>query len=257
MPKEMFGRDYAFRARAELLAFEEIRRLARAFASDGSESRVVARGVANRDPRRLTVLRSRPRKAVPGWCGSAQAEEDAMRSVRVVVVVATVAAAAAALAASAPASKRLVTGCSAGMDVHIASTSTYRLAVHVGMPEMMYTPAQVRELHPKSGEVMLRGRMMMAMKMAGSTRHLEVRICLRKNRAVITNAHPTITLMGQKADAMPMNVPVAVMEGIGAGTADLHYGNNVPMPGGHRFTVTVTLKGQKAVFNVSSPKAMA
>lgn len=56
---------------------------------------------------------------------------------------------------------------------------------------------------------------------------------------------------------MPMNVPVTVMEGIGAGTADLHYGNNVAMPGGQRFTVTVTLKGQKAVFNVTSPNAMS
>jgi hypothetical protein len=66
---------------------------------------------------------------------------------------------------------------------------------------------------------MLRGKMMMGMKMGGSPRHLA------------------------------MNVPVAVMEEIGAGTADLHYGNNVPMPGGHRFTVTATLKGQKAVFS--------
>jgi hypothetical protein len=172
-------------------------------------------------------------------------------------VVAAVAAAASVLTATAPASKRFVTDCSAGMGVHIATTPTYRLALNVGMPEMMYTPAQVRKLHPKSGEVMLRGKMMMGMKMGGSTRHLEVHICLRKNRAVITNAHPTITLMGPKANAMPMNVPIAVMEGIGAGTADLHYGNNVPMPGGQRFTVTVSLKGQKAVFKVTSPKSMS
>ena len=180
-----------------------------------------------------------------------------MRSVRMLVLVAAVATAASALAAPAYASKRLVTDCSAGMGVHIATTSTYRMALHVGMPEMMYTPAQVRKLHPKSGEVMLRGKMMMGMKMGGSTRHLEVHICLRHNRAVVTNAHPTITLMGHKAHAMPMNVPVAVMEGIGAGTAELHHGNNVPMAAGHRFTVTVTLKGQKAVFNVTSPKPMA
>lgn len=180
-----------------------------------------------------------------------------MRSVRVLVVVAAAATAASVLAANAPASKRLLIDCSAGIGVHIATTSTYRLAVHVGMPEMMYTPAQVRKLDPKSGEVMLRGKMMMGMKMGGSTRHLEVHICLRKNREVVTNAHPTITLLGHKANAMPMNVPVAAMEGIGAGLADLHYGNNVPMPGGHRFTVTVTLKGQKAAFNVTSPKMMA
>jgi hypothetical protein len=180
-----------------------------------------------------------------------------MRSVRILVAVAAVAAVASAMAATAPASRRLVKDCSAGKGVHIATTPTYRMAVHVGMPEMMYTPAQVRKLHPKSGEVMLRGNMMMGMKMGGSTRHLEVHICLRENRAVITNAHPKITLMGQNAHAMPMRVPVAVMEGIGAGAADIHYGNDVPMPGGHRFTVTVTLKGQEAEFDVTSPKMMA
>ena len=35
MPKEVFGRDYAFLPRGELLTFEEITRLARAFANEG------------------------------------------------------------------------------------------------------------------------------------------------------------------------------------------------------------------------------
>ena len=35
MPKEIFGRDYAFLPRAELLSFEEITRLARLFADQG------------------------------------------------------------------------------------------------------------------------------------------------------------------------------------------------------------------------------
>src|ERR1700738_3934459 len=35
MPKEVFGRDFAFLARAELLSFEEIARLTRAFADEG------------------------------------------------------------------------------------------------------------------------------------------------------------------------------------------------------------------------------
>jgi cyclic pyranopterin phosphate synthase len=37
MPRDVFGRDYAFLPRAELLAFEEIERLARIFASRGVE----------------------------------------------------------------------------------------------------------------------------------------------------------------------------------------------------------------------------
>src|SRR3954464_4136021 len=37
MPREVFGHDYPFLPRAELLTFEEIERLARAFAAHGVE----------------------------------------------------------------------------------------------------------------------------------------------------------------------------------------------------------------------------
>lgn len=180
-----------------------------------------------------------------------------MKFARVLAVIAVVTIGTSALATAAPASNRVVTDCSSGMGMQIATTATYRFALHVGMPEMMYTRAQERKLHPKSGEVMLGGKMMMGMKMGGSTRHLEVHICLRNTRAVVTNATPRIMLKDDTAKGMPMNVPVAVMQGVRAGAADLHYGNNVPMPGGHRFTVTVTLRGQKAVFHVTSPKTMS
>jgi hypothetical protein len=37
MPKEVFGREYRFLPREELLTFEEIERLARTFAAEGVE----------------------------------------------------------------------------------------------------------------------------------------------------------------------------------------------------------------------------
>lgn len=125
------------------------------------------------------------------------------------------------------------------------------------MPEMMYTQAQVRKMHPKHGEVMLRGKMMGGMHMGGAMRHLEVQICSKKSRAVVTNAHPRIVVVDETVKGMPMSVPVAVMEGVRKGVADLHYGNNVAMPAGHKFKVTVTLKGERAVFYVKSPRAMS
>lgn len=155
------------------------------------------------------------------------------------------------------AAKAPATGCAAGGGKQIALTARHRFALHVGMPEMMYTPAQVRKMHPKSGEVMLRGTMTGGMHMGGAMRHLEVQICVRKSRAVVTNARPTIVVIDETAHGMPMNVPVAVMEGVGEGVADLHYGNNVAMPAGHRFKVTVKLKGERAVFDVRSPSAMS
>jgi hypothetical protein len=109
----------------------------------------------------------------------------------------------------------------------------------------MYTPAQVASKHPKTGEVMLAGKMvggMAGMDMgSGSQRHLEVHICTPAGK-VVTGAHPAITVNG----AM---VPVAVMEGVNAGAADYHYGNNVNLKAGQKVTIVVTLAGQKAVFH--------
>jgi cytochrome c biogenesis protein CcdA len=137
-------------------------------------------------------------------------------------------------------------GCSSGQ---IVSTASYVIALQIGPAQKMYTAAQVKRLHPKSGELMLAGTMSaMHMGMA-STRHLEVHICTR-NRAVVTGAHPTITVDDPSGKTMLMKVPIATMEGIGMGKADYHYGNNVELAAGHHVMVTVKLNGEQAVFHV-------
>ena len=94
----------------------------------------------------------------------------------------------------------------------------------------------------------------MATGMGGAdVRHLEVHICSRSTGKVVQNAQPTITVVDNTSNGMADHVSVAEMEGIGAGVADLHYGNNVTMPAMHRYTVTVTLNGEKAVFNFTRP----
>ncbi len=145
------------------------------------------------------------------------------------------------------------TGCKAGSGTMSALTASYRFTLKVGMPEQMYTPAQVRKLHPKHGEVMLRGQMsgMSGMSMGGSMRHVEVQICARKGSVVVTTANPTITYTDASLKGMVMKMPVAVMEGVGEGVADLHYGNNVMLKPGHRYTIKVTLKGETATFHAT------
>ena len=146
-------------------------------------------------------------------------------------------------------------GCGAAAGTRIAVTASYRFALRIGATEKMYTPSQVRTMHPKDGEVMLRGSMSMGgMSMGPSMRHLEVQICAQKTRVVITNANPTIVVTDNTDKGMATKVPVAVMEGIGEGVADLHYGNNVMITGGHRVTITVSLEGERAVFHLTMPK---
>jgi hypothetical protein len=84
-------------------------------------------------------------------------------------------------------------------------------------------------------------------------RHLEVHICSRSTGKVVQNAQPTITVVDDTTKGMADQVPIAEMEGIGAGVADLHYGNNITMPAMHRYTVTVILNGEKAIFNFTRP----
>ena len=180
-----------------------------------------------------------------------------MRRVRSSVVVIGVLACAALTAVTVASATRVVAGCKAEQGTHLATTGSFRFALRVGMPEKMYTRAEVKAMHPKTGEVMLRGHMSMGgMVMGGATRHLEVQICSKATRSVITNANPTIALRDVTAHTKTRTMPIAVMTGIGEGNAGLHYGNNTPMRGGHMFVVTVRLKGERVVFRVRSPKAM-
>src|SRR5215472_8215145 len=58
MPKEVFGRDYAFLARRELLTFEEIERVARAAVALGAEKLRITGGepLVRREVERLVAM---------------------------------------------------------------------------------------------------------------------------------------------------------------------------------------------------------
>ena len=88
---------------------------------------------------------------------------------------------------------------------------------------------------------------------ANDVRHLEVHICSRSTGKVVQNAQPAITVVDHAKGGMTDHVSVAVMEGVGAGAADLHYGNEMTMPAGHRYTVNVRLNGDTALFNLTGP----
>lgn len=135
------------------------------------------------------------------------------------------------------------------------TTTTYKLTLRVGPSEAMYTRAQVTAQHPKSGEVMVGGAMgmgsgghAMGMEGGGTARHLEVHVRLRSTGEVLGGVMPTITLADQTMKAMPSKLQVVAMEGIGAGMSDLHYGNDVALQAGHRYSVVVSVKGERATF---------
>lgn len=163
--------------------------------------------------------------------------------------------AAAGVASALAASHSAAVGCKPETGKRIVNGRDFRFTLRIGNAENMYMPRQVRANHLKRGEVMLRGSMTpVEMLTGGPIRHLEVQICVRTTRAVVTNAHPRIAVT-DTTKRKTVTLPFSVMEGIGKGVADLHYGNNLAMPARHRFIVTVTWRGERAFFHFASPLA--
>jgi 5-hydroxyisourate hydrolase-like protein (transthyretin family) len=128
----------------------------------------------------------------------------------------------------------------------------YRLILMIGPLEKMYTQAQVKQSHPKSGEVMIRGTMVMGgmgMTMGDApNHHLEVHVLLKSTGKAVSNATVKIGVWSAKGKLV-QQVPIAVMQGVKAGANDIHYGNNVALKDG-TYQVRVQVGSVKATFNV-------
>jgi hypothetical protein len=173
-----------------------------------------------------------------------------MRRVRLIVI-SCVLGVAVILSATQASARAGVVGCKPEPGKRIDVTRHYRVTLLIGDVENMYMPRQVRANHLKQGEVMLRGAMTGPESlMGGPIRHLEVQICARQTQAVVTTASPRIVVDDTTSRKLIV-LPVSVMEGIGQGAVDLHYGNNIAMAANHRFVVTVTWNGERASFRIS------
>lgn len=180
--------------------------------------------------------------SMPGMQGSSTMSSTAMAP----MPAAMPRAASVACAPAPPGSRTLTTG----SRIYILS---------VGPEEHMYSPQQVRRAHPKGGEMMLSGHMQTSgmsgmsggssMSGMGSMRHLEVHICTRHGRKVVTRPMPKIMLTSGRMTQM---IPVATMEGVREGVADLHFGNNVELERGHVYKVDVTEGSDHAMFHFTA-----
>lgn len=154
--------------------------------------------------------------------------------------------------ATASASTGAKSGCAGSM---VVKTKSYVFAATLEPFQQMYTPAQVKAKHIKTGEVMVSGQMMGMHGSMSSERHLEVHICSRASGKVVTAAHPSITFEDLTAKSMKMTmVPIAAMYSIKLGPSDYHYGNNVTVTPGHTYQATVKLNGQTASFKLKTTK---
>ena len=136
-----------------------------------------------------------------------------------------------------------------GTQIRLASTSTYNLVAEIGGLQAMYTPSQASSQHPKSGEVMFGGTMVMpsdTTKPSPDWHHLEVHVFDKKTGNVVKTENPVLSVKND-ATGQILQVPIVVMQGIVEGPGDYHYGNNVDLPNGE-YTVTVVIGSETASF---------
>jgi hypothetical protein len=141
---------------------------------------------------------------------------------------------------------------SAGTQIKLGSTTTYNLVTEIGGLQAMYTPAQAASQHPRSGEEMFGGTMVMPADTTNPSpdwHHLEVHVFDRMTGDVARSTNPVITVTS-KSTGQTQPVPIVVMQGIVEGPGDYHYGNNVDLPKGD-YTVTVVIGSETANFDFS------
>jgi hypothetical protein len=136
-----------------------------------------------------------------------------------------------------------------GTLIKIGSTNTFNLVAEIGPLQPMYTPSQVGTQHPKSGEVMFSGEMVMppGNQSSPSWKHIEVHIFDKKTGDVVKTLSPMITVT-DNATGKSQQIPNVAMQGVVEGAGDFHYGNNVDLPAG-AYKVTVTVGSETTAFD--------
>jgi hypothetical protein len=126
------------------------------------------------------------------------------------------------------------------------------LTLSIGPLEKMYTMAQVKKSHPKSGEIMVSGVMAMSgMGMNGAmpNHHLEFHVYDGVSGRTVTQATVVINVRDAMGKLLE-KVPIATMYGITAGMSDFHFGNNVALKNG-TYQVMTQVNKTTAVFKVT------
>ena len=150
----------------------------------------------------------------------------------------------------------------AGTLIKVGATTSYNLSVEIGPIQAMFTPAQVSSQHPRTGEVMYSGQMVMppgmdpssadmgnmpSMNIPPEWHHLEAHIYNKTTGDVVKTLTPVITVTN-KSTGVTKPIPMVTMQGIVEGPGDFHYGNNIDLPTG-QYTVTVAVGSESANFD--------
>jgi hypothetical protein len=141
----------------------------------------------------------------------------------------------------------------------LGTTSSWNLSLEVGPLQPMYTPQQEATQHPKQGEVMFTGQMVMPpgmasmQSMAGMSApnwyHMEVHYYDKSTGFPVKGLDPLVTVTSD-ATGQSQTLPIVTMQGLNEGARDFHYGNNIELPKG-TYHVTTVANGQTDSFVIT------
>jgi hypothetical protein len=139
----------------------------------------------------------------------------------------------------------------------VGSTSSWNLSLEVGPLQPMYTTQQQQTQHPKVGEVMFTGQMVMPPGMAGMQSmagmsapnwyHMEVHYYDKATGFPVKGLDPVVTV-ANAATGQSQTLSIVTMQGLNEGARDFHYGNNIELPKG-QYHVTTVANGQMDSFD--------
>ena len=127
----------------------------------------------------------------------------------------------------------------------IATTKDYLLVVNVLPGEHMFTTSELDELHPIAGECIIRG---IGNQLGPNVRHVEAHVYDRTTGLPTTTVTPSIQLSDLDSGAV-INVEPTMMQDVVIGAVDVHFGNNVVLPGNRDVRVAVAIGNESVVIS--------
>ncbi|MCU1401123.1 MAG: hypothetical protein JWN62_4232 [Acidimicrobiales bacterium] len=119
----------------------------------------------------------------------------------------------------------------------IATTARYFVVANVLPGEHMFTRHEEETEHPTVGELIISG---VGNPLGVDVRHVEAHIYDRTTGMPLSNVKPSINILNRSTGERIAVTPT-LMQDVGIGALDIHYGNNVAVAGDSDLTLTIAV----------------
>jgi hypothetical protein len=127
----------------------------------------------------------------------------------------------------------------------IATSKNYLVVANVLPAEEMFTSEEFEAEHPTEGELALHGG---GAPTGPDVRHIEAHVYDRATGDTVAEADVTIAVVDQSTGERT-EVPAVIMQDVNVGAADLHFGNNVVVPGATDLRLEITVNGEEVTLD--------